>query len=257
MVCHFYLLPSNGQGGKSESVAKAFGCEAMKPARWIELTTWAMGIVLLSSYAALRVSAERDRRDGLQAFQTLRLVALSQTSAVRLQAPSGRVDQALWSHARVQAYRRTTLGELPEGILRIPALGLVVPIYSGTTSSELDRGVGHIQGTAALDSAGNTAIAGHRDGFFRTLSRIKLGQTLYVETVGGTRRYRVTATRIVTPSDLSVLAPTARPSVTLVTCYPFYFVGPAPQRFIVRAEPFPSGRDAAVERTADHSQLQE
>ena len=229
----------------------------MRPARWIEIATWAIGIVLLSSYAALRISAERDRRDGLQAFQTLRQVALSQTSAVRLHAPPGQVDQTLWSRARVQAFRRSTLGELPEGILRIPALGLVVPIYSGTTSSELDRGVGHIQGTAALDSAGNAAIAGHRDGFFRTLSRIRPGQTLYVETVSSTRRYRVTGTRIVSPSDVSVLAPTARPSITLVTCYPFYFVGPAPQRFIVRAEPFPSRRDASVERTADHSQLQE
>lgn len=257
VACHFYLLPANRQEGQSESLAKAFGREEMKPARWIEIATWVIGIVLLSSYAALRVSAERDRRDGLQAFQTIRHVALSQTSAIGLHAPSGQVDQTLWSRARVQAFRSTTLGELPEGILRIPALGLIVPIYSGATSSELDRGVGHVQGTAALDSESNAAIAGHRDGFFRALRRIKLGQTLYVETVSSTRRYRVTETRIVTPSDVSILAPTAHASITLVTCYPFYFVGSAPQRFIVRAEPFPGRRDAAVERTADHSQLQE
>ena len=118
---------------------------------------------------------------------------------------------------RLQAFRRAALREVPEGILRIPALGLVVPIYSGTSSSELDRGAGHIQGTAALDSQGNAAIAGHRDGFFRTLSRVKRGQTLYVETLSGTRHYRVTEMRIVAPSAVSVLAPTAHPSITLVS----------------------------------------
>lgn len=240
-----------------ESQTKAFGCGKMKRARWIESATWAIAVVLLSSYAALRISAEHDRRDGLQAFQTLRHVALSQTLTVRLPALPSQVDQTLWSRARIEAFRRARPGELPEGILRMPALGLIVPIYAGTTPSELDRGVGHIQGTAALDSRGNAGIAGHRDGFFRTLSDVKLGQTLYIETLSGTRRYRVTETRIVAPSDVSVLAPTALPSITLVTCYPFYFVGPAPQRFIVRAEPVPNRRDAAVRRTAGHSQLEE
>lgn len=229
----------------------------MKPARWIDITVWAIGIVLLSSYATLRISAEWNRRDGVRAFQALRQVALAQTPAARLQAPADRVDQTLWSQARVRAFGRTTLDEAPEGILRIPSLGLVVPIYSGTSSSELDRGAGHIQGTAALDSEGNAAIAGHRDGFFRALSRVKPGQAIYVETLGGTRGYRVTQTRIVAPSDTSVLAATARASITLVTCYPFYFVGPAPQRFIVRAELFRGRRHAAAERTAALSQSQE
>ena len=229
----------------------------MKPARWIEITAWAVGIALLSTYAMLRVSADWNRRDGLQAFQALRYGALAQTPAALPADAADRVDQTLWSQARVRAFRGTTLTEAPEGVLRIPSLDLVVPIYSGTSSSELDRGAGHIQGTAALGSAGNTAIAGHRDGFFRALNRLKRGQTLYVETLGGTRRYRVTAMRVVAPSDVSVLAPTARPSITLVTCYPFYFVGPAPRRFIVRAELFPARRDASVGRAADFSHRQE
>lgn len=229
----------------------------MKPARWIEITAWAVGIGLLSSYAILRVSADWARRDGLQTFQALRHSALAQTPAAFPGGATDRVDQTLWSQARVRAFRRTTLEEVPEGVLRIPALDLIVPVYSGTSSSELDRGAGHIQGTAALGSVGNTGIAGHRDGFFRTLNRVKLGQTLYVETLGSTQRYRVTEMRVVAPSDVSVLAPTARPSITLITCYPFYFVGPAPRRFIVRAELFPARRNAAVGRTADFYQRQE
>lgn len=212
------------------------------------------GIALLSAYAVLRVSAERDRREGVQAFLALRHVALAQASAVAVRTADRGVDESLWSEGRVQAYQRTRLEEVPQGVLRIPALALVVPIYSGTTPPELNRGAGHIPGTAPLDGAGNAAIAGHRDGFFRALSRVRIGQTVYVETLSRTRRYRVTATKIVAPSDVSVLAPTARPSVTLVTCYPFYFVGPAPQRFIVRAELFPRRRVAAVGRTAGHSQ---
>src|SRR5512146_1224753 len=127
----------------------------MKPARWIEITAWALGIVLLSSYAALRGSAERNRLEGVQVFQALGQVALVPASAARLHALPGQVDQTEWSRARMEAFRRTALREVPEGILRIPTLRLVVPIYSGTSSSELDRGAGHIQGTAALDSTGN------------------------------------------------------------------------------------------------------
>lgn len=229
----------------------------MKPARWIEIVAWAVGIVLLGSYAILRISADWARNDGLQAFQALRHSALVQTSAALPGGAADRVDQTLWSQARVRAFRRTALEEAPEGVLRIPSLGLVVPIYSGTSSSELDRGAGHIEGTAALGSRGNTAIAGHRDGFFRALSRVERGQSLYLETLGSTRLYRVTEMRVVAPSDVSVLAPTARPSITLVTCYPFYFVGPAPRRFIVRAELFPVRRSAAAGPTAGFSQRQE
>lgn len=225
--------------------------------RWIEATAWALGIALLSSYAALRVSSERDSRASVQAFQTLRRDALAQVATDRLRSPLARIDQSLWSKARVHAFQQAKVRELPQGILSIPALRLVVPIYSGTTPSELDRGVGHIEGSAPLDAEGNVAIAGHRDGFFRTLGRMRIGQTLYVETLAGTRTYRVTEKRIVAPSDVSVLAPTARPSVTLVTCYPFYFVGPAPRRFVVRAELFPGRRTGAVERTAALSQPRE
>jgi LPXTG-site transpeptidase (sortase) family protein len=99
----------------------------------------------------------------------------------------------------------------------------------------LDRGLGHIRHPALPGADGNSGIAGHRDGFFRGLKDIQPGDTIEVDTLDRKDIYRVERTWIVDPSDVSVLDPTAAPSLTLVTCYPFYFVGSAPQRFIVRA----------------------
>jgi sortase A len=95
--------------------------------------------------------------------------------------------------------------------------------------------VGWIEGTAAPGTDGNCAVAGHRDGFFRRLQDIELGDEIEVETLEGSRTYVVDDLTIVDPSNVAVLAERDLPSVTLVTCYPFYFVGSAPQRFIVHA----------------------
>jgi len=79
-------------------------------------------------------------------------------------------------------------------------------------------------------------VAGHRDGFFRSLKDIRVGAVLYLDTPSDTLAYRVVSTEIVDPADVNVLAATDTATLTLVTCYPFYFVGPAPKRFIVRAQ---------------------
>jgi sortase A len=149
-----------------------------------------------------------------------------------------RPDRSLWSDQRIRAYYAASgdTSDVPEGVLRVPALRLEVPIYAGTSTRTLERGAGRIEGTAALDAAGNVGLAAHRDGFFRVLKDVSLGDELFVDTLAGQRRYRVVEFSIVAPDAVRVLAPTAHPSVTLVTCYPFYYVGPAPQRFIVRAE---------------------
>ena len=112
-----------------------------------------------------------------------------------------------------------------------------MPIYEGTDDATLDRGAGRIEGTAQLDEEGNVGIAAHRDGFFRSLKDLKVGEELTVQTRRADRRYRVTRLWITRPTDVSVIAPSPTAALTLVTCYPFYFVGSAPQRFIVRAEP--------------------
>ena len=108
-------------------------------------------------------------------------------------------------------------------------------MLDGTDELMLNRAVGHIENTALPGTVGNSGIAGHRDGFFRGLKDIGAGDLLEIETFTSVDIYRVERTWIVDPEDVSVLEPTASPSVTLVTCYPFYFVGSAPQRFIVRA----------------------
>ncbi len=123
----------------------------------------------------------------------------------------------------------------PLGVLDIPSLQLQVPILEGTDDLTLDRGVGHITGTAWLSDGGNIGIAGHRDGFFRALKDIHVGDTIDLHSQQGNTHYLVDEIQIVSPDDVSVLEPRAKSSLTLVTCYPFYFVGSAPLRYIVHA----------------------
>jgi len=121
------------------------------------------------------------------------------------------------------------------GRIEIPRLGLSDMIVEGVAEPELRLGVGHIPGTALPGKRGNVAIAGHRDTFFRPLRNILANDSIQLVTLNGTYGYRVVSTQIVDPADVQVLNPTRRDTLTLVTCYPFYFVGSAPKRFIVRA----------------------
>lgn len=122
------------------------------------------------------------------------------------------------------------------GRIDIARLGLSVIIMEGTTAHTLRRAAGHIEGTALPGEDGNVAISGHRDTLFRALKDIRQGDVVTITTLAGEYRYRVVSTKVVSPSDTSVLNSDGRDVLTLVTCYPFYFVGPAPNRFIVRAE---------------------
>ncbi len=123
----------------------------------------------------------------------------------------------------------------PLGILTIPKIGLEVPVLEGIDTMTLDRGAGRIPGTALPGQPGNIGIAGHRDGFFRGLKDISTGDTIIFSTLDSRNTYAVESIRIVNPGDVKVLGPTPKPSLTLVTCYPFYFVGVAPRRFVVHA----------------------
>jgi sortase A len=152
---------------------------------------------------------------------------------------SGKVDMTLWSQVRVKAYKVALKQETPRtlAILSIPRLKLEVPVYDGTTDAVLDLAAGRIEQTALPGTPGNVGIAAHRDGYFRALKDITEGDTLVLDTPVGTEQYRVQWIRITTPDDVSVIDPTPTPAVTLVGCYPFYHVGAAPKRFIVRAVP--------------------
>jgi len=147
------------------------------------------------------------------------------------------VDFRLWSKSRIAAYQASLANTtvMPVAILLVPRLHLEAPVFNGTDDLTLNRGVGRIVGTAEIGPSGNIGMAGHRDGFFRALQDVKTGDVVELERPGGTSRYFVDQIEIVNPDDTQVLSPTPTPTITLVTCFPFYFVGSAPKRFIVRA----------------------
>jgi sortase A len=121
-------------------------------------------------------------------------------------------------------------------ILSIPRLDLSTLVIEGTEEQELKVAPGHIPGTSLPGNGGNMAVAGHRDTFFRPLRLIRLNDTITVRTHQREFQYRVVSTEIVSPQDVRVLNPVGHETLTLVTCYPFYFVGSAPSRFIVHAD---------------------
>jgi len=122
------------------------------------------------------------------------------------------------------------------GRISIARLDLSVLIIEGVDNASLRRAAGHIPGTALPGQSGNSAVSAHRDTFFRPLRNIRLTDVITITTPAGEFQYHVVSTKIVVPTDISVLAAGTGEVLTLVTCYPFYYVGPAPKRFIVRAE---------------------
>jgi len=122
------------------------------------------------------------------------------------------------------------------GRIQISRLSVSAIVFEGVSSTTLRRAVGHIPGTAFPGQPGNVGISGHRDTFFRPLRNIRRNDIITLTTLLGEYRYRVVSMKIVRPNDVGVLDPSGNQILTLVTCFPFYFVGAAPDRFIVRAE---------------------
>ena len=193
-----------------------------------ERAAWMFGIACLVTYGALYLDSSAGARHELARFATLQAAALKAPSAP---------DMSLWDPKRIAAWHGVLNEPAPPplAVLRIPKIRLEVPILQGTDDVTLNRAVGHIDDTALPGAEGNSGIAGHRDGFFRGLQDIGPGDTLELETLRGKEAYRVERIWVVSPEDVSVLETTPAQSLTLVTCYPFYYVGPAPQRYIVRA----------------------
>ena len=146
-------------------------------------------------------------------------------------------DRSEWSSERIRQFEEAR-EPLPEALARldVPDAGLSVMVLEGTDPWTLNRAVGRIEGTARPGEDGNIGIAGHRDGFFRGLRHLEIGDTLMLASLEGVAHYEVVELSVVSPADVEVLAPTDEPTLTLVTCYPFYYVGEAPERFIVRAQ---------------------
>jgi sortase A len=124
----------------------------------------------------------------------------------------------------------------PLGRIEIPRTKVSAAILDGVDAGTLDRAVGHVPGTAFPgEASGRVALAAHRDTFFRNLDDLKIGDTIRLEVVHRMREYKVESTEVVKPDQTEVLAPTRDSLLTLITCYPFEYLGTAPERFIVHA----------------------
>lgn len=153
-------------------------------------------------------------------------------------APEVLPDGKGWSAGRLRDFKKApnpATGSIM-GRLEIPSLDLSVMLVQGTDDWTLNSAVGHIEGTALPGQSGNMGIAGHRDGFFRPLKDITKNDTITLTTLAGRFTYRVNGIKIVKPKDVEVLSPTTKPTMTLVTCYPFHYVGDAPKRYVVTAD---------------------
>jgi sortase A len=216
----------------------------------------AIGLTLVAIWAGARLYGSLASRAAIERFQAEAAAAPS-TSNGALTWDAAGVDSAtdftLWNPKRVIAYKVSLSAktDLPLAILLIPRIKLVVPVFNDTDDLTLNRGVGRILGTAQIGQLGNLGIAGHRDGFFRGLKDIGLDDTVELMRLGRTDRYIITQVQIVKPEDVSVLASTHAPTLTLVTCFPFYYVGNAPQRYVVTASyQTSSGTDESVSGTS-------
>jgi sortase A len=194
--------------------------------RAVERGLFAVGGLCLAVYAGACAHSTLAQARDQQAFE----------SALAEVLHSERYDQSDWDATRIAKHERSLdAPTAPLARLEIPDADLSVMVLEGTDDWTLNRGVGHIEGTARLDEPGNVGIAGHRDSFFRGLRHLALGDPMSLSTRQGVRHYEVVDLRIVRPEDVEVLEPTEERALTLVTCHPFYYVGDAPERFIVRA----------------------
>jgi len=200
----------------------------MRILKSVERVLFGGGVALLSLCAITYFGARVYSRLAITRFQSHSNVATGQGT---------QVDFSLWNPKRVQEYR-TSLAqkvEEPSAVLHIERIHLVVPVFEGTSDLTLNLGAGRITGTEHFGGTGNIGIAGHRDGFFRGLKDAAIGDIVQVETKSGSQTYVIDKLQIVDPDDVNVLEAGPTPALTLVTCYPFYFVGSAPQRYIVHA----------------------
>ena len=201
--------------------------------RWIERGLLACGVALGAYCAAVLVEASFHNAAALRNDQ----LVVTQTAVPVLPGDAG--------DTRRKAPTAPAAGTLL-GRLEAPSVQMKTSVLEGSDDGTLSRGAGHIEDTPFPGEPGNIGIAGHRDTVFRPLRRIKVGDPLTLTTANATYRYRIEKTLIVGPDDVYVLDPTAKPTLTLVTCYPFEFIGHAPKRFIVQAtladEPGGSGK---------------
>lgn len=197
-----------------------------------ETMLWILGTTLLACYFSAVYWGEHQRREGLASFAEAQQLAPDERRRDILSVAATPAATPAGMPAVLDA---GTAEDAVIAVLRIPGIELEVPVYAGTTEHVLRRGAGLVEGTARPGSAGNVGIAAHRDSHFRGLKDVAIGDLIELGTPDQTRVYRINTLNIVDPGDVHVLDDTGEPTLTLVTCYPFYFVGNAPKRYIVQA----------------------
>jgi sortase A len=230
----------------------------------VELVLLVVGLVLIGYAVFMYVSGRVYSRAALERFHS---VSQSPRAGERRSLKSvTRVDYALWSPKRIKEYEAALAEHFDEplAVLRVSKIQLEVPVFEGTSERVLNRGAGWIEGTALSGEPGNIGIAAHRDSFFRGLKDVSVGDTMELETATGTQTYVIDSIKLVDPKDVSVLNNRSIPELTLVTCFPFYFAGSAPQRYIVHGylrgetqtlnEPVKASLQAAASRTKENTQ---
>ncbi len=215
-----------------------------------ELLSYIAGIALTGFFAVQLAQGEVERQGAISAFEDQVLLASSAVSMdaeieannpATAPAVGFNVDDApdtsLWAPGRIADYKKSLTADLPPilGVLEVPAVGLEVPVYQTSSELVMDRAAGVINGMAYPHEGGNIGISGHRDGYFRALKDVQVGDLILLQTLEGEKRFTIESTTVVDKTDTHLLKDTREQTVTLVTCYPFYFVGHAPQRFIVTA----------------------
>jgi sortase A len=195
--------------------------------RWLERLLFLVAIVAIGWYATVRIDAAREQAALSHDLENARTAAAAFAPSELPRAAAFPVNTRV-EIAAVAA--RSLIGRI-----EVPRLNLSALAREGVDVRTLRTAVGHVPGTAMPGAEGNAAFAAHRDTFFRPLEQIRTGDDVVVTTPTGVHRYAVTGTRIVDPSEVSVLQPTEGRQLTLVTCYPFNFAGSAPKRFIVQA----------------------
>jgi sortase A len=176
-------------------------------------------------------------RSTVRLLLTAGLLALGYGAYVVIDAKAYQaIEHRRFEHARrdVAAARARVDGD-SIGEIEIPRIGLTAMVVRGESPAILRRAVGHLAGTALPGESGNVVLAGHRDTFFRPLKNVRAGDAITLRTRRGDFEYVVQSTAVVRPSDVGVIQATTQPTLTLITCFPFSYLGPAPDRFIVRA----------------------
>jgi sortase A len=211
----------------------------MKLKKYLEQALLCIGFALLAFFAGAKLHGHIMSRAAIQSFDELQhttvTTSLKQDPVVPpVASPPSFVS---WSERRIRQYEESWSSHVAPAlaVIRIARIHVEAPVLEGTDDITLNRGVGHISTTARFGENGNVGIAGHRDGFFRGLKNIRVGDPIEIEEPGQTETYVVDRLQIVSPENVSVLRSNDEPALTLVTCYPFYYIGKAPRRFIVHA----------------------